>query len=198
VATRFFSLESLNFTRQNQRMTERELIVGCQKGKAECQRELLRRYAPMLLTVCRRYAKDAAFAEDLLQESLLRIFKGIGQYEAIGSFEGWMRKVTINTALQQIDKQYFKKEVYEIDTKHEVQLLPDVFQKMGAEELLSLIATLPNGFRQVFNLYAIEGYSHAEISALLGIGESSSRSQLARARKLLQDKLSTKQQSTYS
>ena len=109
-----------------------------------------------------------------------------------------MRKVAINAALQHLDRQYFKKEVYTMEDNGEVSLPPEVFQQMGAEELLSLIASLPNGFRQVFNLYAIEGYSHAEIAELLGIGESSSRSQLARARKLLQEKLSIKSQATYS
>lgn len=167
-------------------MTEAAIIRGCQKGKARYQKALVQRYAPMLLTVSRRYSRDEAFAEDILQEALIKIFKAIPQYKATGSFEAWLRKIVINTALQQLDKACFKREFPGLDQLGPMPTLPEIWGQLGAEELMELIKKLPHGFREVFNLFVIEGYSHKEIAKLLNIAESTSRSQLTRARKWLQ------------
>ncbi len=172
-------------------MTEREIIRGCLKGKAKCQQELVNRYAPMLMTVSRRYARDYASAQDILQDAFVKIFRALGKFdEKKGAFGAWMRRIVINTALNALDKSCFKREMHVLDTMEEsIQLSPDVYSQMGAEELMKIIGQLPDGYRQVFNLYVIEGYSHQEIADILKINESTSRSQLARARKMLQKQL---------
>ncbi|MEO1517600.1 MAG: sigma-70 family RNA polymerase sigma factor [Bacteroidota bacterium] len=169
------------------------LVHKCQQGDPHYQRELVVRYSPMLLTVCRRYSRDEAAAKDILQESLIKILRGIVNYQPIGSFEAWMRRIAINTALQSFDKKCFQNEVYTIEQIPERTIVPDVYSRLEAEELMQLIAQLPQGYQQVFNLFAIEGYSHKEIGELLGIEESTSRSQLLRARKLLQNRLLTRE-----
>lgn len=167
-------------------MTEFELIRGCKQGVSICQRTLVERYSPMLLTVARRYVRDRATADDILQEALLKIFRGIHLYEARGSFEAWMRRIVVTTALQSLEKNWNKREVGDLETIEDPIIMPEVYCQMGAEELLGLISKLPEGFRQIFNLSVMEQYSHAEIASLLGITESTSRSQLTRARRLLQ------------
>lgn len=130
--------------------------------------------------------KDRVTAKDVLQEALIRILKAIPQYRQSGSFEGWMKKIVINTALSYFDKSCFKKE-----TSREPALLPqstvapEVYQQLAVEELMHIINQLPEHYRMVFNLVAIEGYSHREVAQLLNIQESTSRSHLARARKQL-------------
>lgn len=166
-------------------MTTADLIKGCKKGKPKCQRELVFRFAPMLLTVCRRYVGERSLAEDALQETFMRIFKYIDQYKATGSFEAWMRRIAVNASLQFMEKAWYQREVELPENWDEGDGLPGALATLGAEELLELIQALPTGFRIVFNLYALEGYSHKEISQLLGITESASRSQLTRARKQL-------------
>lgn len=140
----------------------------------------------MLLTVARRYMRDADSARDILQEAFIRIFQAIDKYRATGSFEGWMRRIVITTALKTLDRSWFRRELPGLECVPTPALEPEVFTEMGAEELMQVIARLPEGFRQVFNLYVVEGYSHQEIGELLGIAESTSRSQLSRARQLLQ------------
>lgn len=170
-------------------MTEQAIIRGCQKQKARYQKELVTRYSAMLMTVSRRYARDEAFAQDILQEALIKILNGIPKYKAIGSFEAWMRRIVITTALQQLDKACFRREISGLESIQEASILPDVYAQLGAEELMDLIRTLPDGYREIFNLNVIEGYTHKEISELLNISESTSRSQLTRAKKWLQNAL---------
>ncbi len=167
-------------------MTERNIIKGCKQGIPLYQRELVERYAPMLLTVARRYVSNRQTAEDILQEALLKIFRAIPQYEPSGSFEAWMRRIVVTTALHALDKSWYRRENGRLEAAEEPFLMPDVYAQLGAEELLALIAKLPEGFRQIFNLHVIEQYPHTEIALMLGISESTSRSQLTRARKLLQ------------
>ncbi len=167
-------------------MTEAEIIKGCQKGKALYQKELVVRYSPMLMSVSRRYSKDNEMAKDNLQESFIKIFRHIGKYKPIGSFSAWMRRIVINTSLQSMDKSCFKRELSGLDELLEQPSSPpEAYAHLGAEELMDLIQQMPQGFRQVFNLSILEGYSHREISEILGITESTSRSQLVRARNYL-------------
>lgn len=167
-------------------MTEHEIIRGCQQEVPLYQRVLVERYSPMLLTVARRYASNRQAAEDVLQEALLKIFRAIPKYKPIGSFEAWMRRIVVTTALQSLDKSWQKRENGAIDQIEEPYLMPEVYAQLGAEELMALIAKLPEGFRQIFNLHIIEQYPHTEIAIMLGITESTSRSQLTRAKRLLQ------------
>ncbi len=160
------------------------------------QRELVHKYSPMLLTVARRYAYDKSYAKDILQEALVKILKSIVKYEEMGSFEAWIRKIVIHTALKYFDKSSFKKEFSGLDNVKPTNDIPSAFLKMDVEYLMNHINKLPIGYNQVFNLYAIEGYSHQEIGKMLNIGESTSRSQLARARKLLQAQILKAQKQT--
>ncbi|MCB0704552.1 MAG: sigma-70 family RNA polymerase sigma factor [Saprospiraceae bacterium] len=171
-------------------MTERDLIIGCQQGEASAERLLVDRFAPMLLTVARRYVPDEPTAEDVLQEAYIRIFNAIKSYDPDrGALEAWMRKIVINSALQRFRKRAYKYEVPGLEQVVEPELNPDVFSHLGAEELLKLIAALPDLYRLVFNLYVIEGYEHSEIGKMLNIATASSRSRLQRARKMLQEQI---------
>ena len=148
-----------------------------------CQRELVHRFAPMLMTVCRRYFNDRGIAEDAVQETFLRVFNHIGKYQPTGSFPGWLRRIAVTTSLQLIKKE---KQRYDIIPSNgnlpDVTVSPEVIEDLKAEAIIGLIQQLPDGFRVVFNLYAIDGYTHAEIAEMLNISESASRSQLSRAR----------------
>ena len=143
----------------------------------------------MLLSVCRRYARDDAMAKDVLQETLIRIFQNIDKYEHTGSFEAWMRRIAVRRSLQWLEKSSFQHEIQPVEMPDNDYIEPAIYSRMGAEEIMALLKELPEGFRTVFNLNVVEGYSHQEIAELLGITDSTSRSQLARARKLLQEKL---------
>lgn len=147
----------------------------------------------MLFTVARRYGRDRHAAEDVLQDALLKIFRAIPKYEPTGSFEAWMRRIVVTTALQSLDKSWSQREVGNIEFAAEPAEPPDIFARLGAEELLHLIAKLPEGFRQIFNLHIIEQYPHTEIATMLGITESTSRSQLTRARRLLQSMIAERE-----
>jgi RNA polymerase sigma factor (sigma-70 family) len=172
-------------------LTKEQLIKACQKGHKKEQYMLVERYSGMLMSICRRYAPNQANAQDILQESLIRIFKHIQDYQPTGSFEGWMKKITVRCALQWLKQSFILKEsAYDYGSEEEI-IEPEVYQNMNEEEIIQLIQELPDGYKAVFNLYVIEGYNHQEIAELLNIQESTSRSQLGRARKLLQKKLNT-------
>jgi len=143
----------------------------------------------MLLSVCRRYTRDEAMARDVLQEVLLRIFQHISDYREQGSFEAWMRRIAVRRSLQWMEKSCFRHELHPVDLPDHQEAIPAVYASLGAEEIMKLVGQLPVGFRTVFNLYVVEGYSHKEIAELLDISENTSRSQLARARKTLQHQL---------
>lgn len=141
------------------------------------------------MTICRRYAGDQHEAEDMLQESFISIFSHINQFKSAGSFEGWLKRITVNAALKMLQKRKIKV-VGITDDQHEL-MSPDfnVLSDLGTEEILKLISQLPDGYRVIFNLYAIEGYSHEEIAGMLKIKTASSRSQLSKARAMLKDRI---------
>ncbi len=170
-------------------MTEKELIEGCIREDKSCQKALFLQYAGKMLTVCRRYARHQAEAEDMLQDAFIKIFANLKQFNYQGSFEGWIRRIVVNNALKNIKKSSFKKEQIGVETLPENSTEPLIFSQLNEEVLLNLIKELPDGYRFVFNLYAIEGFSHQEIADKLGIEASTSRSQLVKARKLLQNKI---------
>lgn len=170
-------------------LTEKQLVKLCMKEDRRAQQEVFRRYAGKIFTVCRRYTRHRLEAEDILQDAFIKVFDKIHTFKMEGSFEGWIRRIAVNIALKNYQKKSFQNEQIGLESYQEESADPTVFAHLGEEELLKLIEELPQGYRVVFNLYAIEGYSHKEISETLDIGESTSRSQLMKARKMLQGKV---------
>jgi len=170
-------------------LTERQLVRGCMQKNPKAQKMVFQRYAPKMLGVCRRYARHEMEAEDMMQDGFVKVYKYIDSFGERGSFEGWIRRIMINTALKHCSKSAFKKESIGIENMPENSTNPLIFSKLSIDELMKLILELPEGYKIVFNLYVIEGYSHKEISEVLGIGESTSRSQLVKARRILQRKV---------
>jgi RNA polymerase sigma factor (sigma-70 family) len=167
-------------------ITEKELIHSCIKGNRNSQRLLYEQFSAKMFALCLRYAKDRMEAEDFLQEGFIKIFTNLGQYKFEGSFEGWVRRIMVTTALQHLRKDKQQAE-YELPENHlAVADEYDVTDKLSADELMAQIQSLPTGYRTVFNLYILEEFSHKEIAAELGISEGTSKSQLARARVFLQ------------
>lgn len=167
-------------------MEEHLLIRRCIKGHPSAQRQLYERYQNQLFGICLRYADSEAEALDYLQEGFIKIFRDLKNFRAEGPLGAWMSRIMVNTAISKLRKKSWIRETHfnweqlpaeepEVDTGG-----------LDAEQLIQLIQELPPGFRSVFNLYAIEGYSHQEIAQILNIGESTSRSQYQRARKILQ------------
>ena len=138
------------------------------------------------MTVCRRYACDQAEAEDMLQESFIKVFTNIGQFRFQGSLEGWIRRIVVHTALRTVQKKKIRFTEIDEDLDIAQSVNTDGLEGLSVEELLKLIGNLPDGYRLVFNLYVLEGYDHNEIAGMLEISATTSRSQLSKARKLLQ------------
>lgn len=174
-------------------MSEKELIEGAKRRDPRCQRALFERYAPTLMGVCLRYCRNQVEAEDALQEAFIRIFDKLKLYDYKGSFEGWLRRLTVNVALKGYQRKRFTHEQSGLEAVPDQPSDPSAYAQLGEQELLSLVAALPEGYRMVFNLYAIEGYSHKEIGEMLGMQEASSRSQLLKARKMLQKQIEGRQ-----
>ena len=176
----------------NQFLEEKELIEGCRKNDRRAQRQLYDLFASRMLAVCIRYTGSRENAKDVLQEGFLTVFDKIGTYKGQGSFEGWMRRVFANQSLMYIRKNDALKYADEIESVPESGIGPgseDPLTALSAKELMDLISAMPVGFRSVFNLYVLEGYSHQEIAEALGITEGSSRSQLSRGRIWLQERI---------
>lgn len=169
--------------------TLESLIILCKKQHAKAQRDLYNRLSPKMMGVCRRYIVDASEAETVLVEGFLKVFNKIDQFSGIGNFEGWVRRIMVNESLLYLRK---NKSMYlEVDIE-DAHIEPNYGQAnyiFEERELLEMILNLPVGYRTVFNLYAIEGYSHKEIGERLKISESTSKSQLSRARRLLKNEI---------
>lgn len=170
-------------------MTEQKLIKGCVQKNAECQRMLFEQYAGILMTVCIRYSSTQVEAEDVMQEAFIRIFNYIHQYKFEGSFEGWLKRIVANTALRILQKKGIRFSELKEETQEQYVEDADALSHASETEILQLISNLPAGYRTVFNMYVLEGYSHEEIATLLKINIGTSRSQLAKARKALQQKI---------
>ena len=169
-------------------MSEKELIEGAKKRNAKCQRALFDRYSPVLMGLCLRYCRNRAEAEDALQESFIRIFDKLDLYDYKGSFEGWLKRIAINTCLQRYKNSIG---VYDIVNEGNIEdVSVDVNDDdLSIDFLLKIIQQLPDRYRLIFNLYVLDGYSHIEISELLGISTGTSKSNLSRARLILKDKI---------
>jgi len=172
-------------------LTEDELIRGCLKDDPSCQKEIFHRFASRMLGVCNRYARNSADAEDILQDAFIKVFNKVHQFKFEGSFEGWIRRIVVNTALKKYSLRRYEKEVsgYEIKDRDESGMEPSAYAHLSEKELLDLINSLPVGYRIIFNLYVIEGYQHDEIAEMLGIQPGTSRSQLVKARNMLQKQI---------
>ncbi len=163
------------------------LIASCKKGDRKAQEKLYRTYASILFGICLKYSRNRTEAEDNLHDSFMTIYEKIGQYKSKGSFEGWMKRVTINTVLQKYRKEEFLSLISE-NHKEAVETLEES-EELSLQTLLQYIRELPNKYRLTFNLYVLDGYSHKEISEMLGTSLGTSKSNLARARMILQEKI---------
>ena len=171
-------------------LTEQQIISQCKKGDRAAQKALYDRLSSRMFPVCLRYMGNREAAEDVLQEGFISLFSKLDSYSGEGSFEGWARKVFVNTALMTLRKNDVMRKSEDIETAWSVSSEdPGALHNISYKELMGLIAGLPPGFRTVFNMFLIEGYSHKEISQALGITEATSRSQLQRARVMLQNKI---------
>ncbi|KGO85346.1 RNA polymerase sigma-70 factor [Flavobacterium rivuli WB 3.3-2 = DSM 21788] len=171
-----------------------QLIKDCQENSIKAQEQLYRLLAPKLFAVCLKYSRSRVDAEDNLQDGFLLIFKKINQYRFEGSFEGWAKRVMVNNVLQK----YRTEGIFEIISENmpeeaEVEIEAD---DIPMEYLMAIIQQLPDRYRMVFNLYVIDGYSHKEIAAMLNITDGTSKSNLARARMILKEKIETRQGNT--
>jgi RNA polymerase sigma factor (sigma-70 family) len=174
---------------KNRSLSEiKKIIKGCLNGDRRDQELLYRRHAAKLYAVCLQYSGNDEEARDILQEGFIKIFENLDRYKNEGSFEGWMRRITVNTALERFRSRHNLYRVDDIDTIKEPDAEPDNQDYAGLEanDLLEIIRELPTKYRMVFNLYAIEGYSHKEISKMVNISEGTSKSNLSRARVILQ------------
>ncbi|SHJ60658.1 RNA polymerase sigma-70 factor, ECF subfamily [Maribacter aquivivus] len=171
-------------------MSLEELIHNCKKGDRKAQELLYRAYATTLYGICLKYSKSKSQAEDTLHDSFMTIYDKIGQFKNKGSFEGWMKRITVNTALQKYRKQEYLNVV--TDNTEEEVTVDNVYDDISLQTLLGYIQELPNKYRATFNLYVLDGYTHKEISELLGTTIGTSKSNLARARALLKEKIETK------
>jgi RNA polymerase sigma factor (sigma-70 family) len=177
----FIDIQGLMFS-------EEQIIEGCKRSETRFFEALYHRYAPRLMTIALRYANTTFEAEDILQEAFLKIFQTLPSYRYQGSFEGWLKKIVVRTAINHFHKH--KKHFpmanpeYEGESESDVSS-EEIIDHLSAEELIRVIQSLPEGYRLVFNLYEMEGYTHKEVAAMLGIEEGTSKSQLAKAKHVL-------------
>ena len=169
-------------------MTEEAILAGCLQNEGVAQRELYTRYSPKMLAVCYRFAHNREDAEDMLQEGFIKVFSQIHTFQNKGAFEGWIRRIIVHTCINHLKKNRKFNESVDIIHATGVQVreesVPSIVQ---AKQIIECIRLLPIGYRTVLNLYAIEGYSHKEISGMLDVEESTSRSQYTRAKQMLED-----------
>ncbi|HND96008.1 MAG TPA: RNA polymerase sigma factor [Chitinophagaceae bacterium] len=172
---------------RNQNITESDLINGCLKDDRRMQEELYRRFSPRMYAVCLRYAGNAEEAQDILQEGFIKVFKKLDSFRSEGSFEGWVRRIFVNTAIEHFRRKKYLMPVTEREENTIEGKYLSVLDNLAAADIMALVQELSPGYRTVFNMYVVEGYSHKEIGDILGISEGTSKSQLSRAKVILQD-----------
>lgn len=168
-------------------MSIEELINNCKKGKRKAQEELYRKYAPVLFGMCLKYSRNKTEAEDNLHDCFMTIYDKIGQFNFKGSFEGWMKRIAVNTVLQK----YRKERQLDVVSENfgDIEEVTYEREEVNLSALLGYIQELPNKYRITFSLYVLDNYSHKEISQMLGTSEGTSKSNLARARMILRQKI---------
>lgn len=172
--------------------SESDLIKGCLSGDRLAQELLYKRFSPKMYAVCLRYAGKADDAQDILQDGFVKVFKNLQMYRGEGSFEGWVRRIFVNTAIEHYRRQV---NLYPVTENHENLLEArdlSALDSLSMKDIMKMIQELSPGYRTVFNLYVIEGYSHKEIAEIAGISEGTSKSQLARAKGVLQNIIKSK------
>ena len=172
-------------------LSDQEMVHGCLREERKYQEALYARYSRRMYAVCLRYARHQLEAQDLLQDGFVKVFDKLHSFRLEGSLEGWIRRIMVTTCISEYRKKAFQLERFGLEHLPEEPVEPMALDALGLNELLKLVADLPDGYRVVFNMFAIEGFDHSEISAMLGCGESTSRSQLAKARRMLQKRIGT-------
>jgi RNA polymerase sigma factor (sigma-70 family) len=175
-----------------------QLMEGCKAGNRKMQELLYKQTCAKMLGVCMRYAKDRMEAEDSLQMGYIKIFQKVTEYRGDGSFEGWMRRIMVNTAIESYRKNIKSMNVVPIEDAHDQPATGFDFSRLGMQDLMRLIQNLADGYRMVFNMYVIEGYAHKEIAEMLGISEGASKSQLSRARTILKQEINKMEGTSYA
>lgn len=167
-------------------ITEKDLVRACLNKDPKAQSELYRRYSPVMYAICMRYSGNPENARDMLQDAFIRVFDSLKNFRFEGSFEGWMKRVAVTTCLD-FNKR-LKNEPYadELENHEHIGAEEHIHSRLSVQDLIGLLQKLPAGYRTVFNLYAIEGYGHAEIAGMLAISENTSKTQLFKARRMLQ------------
>ncbi len=177
----------------------REILTGCIKGESSAQKKLFDSYSRMMLGVCNRYATCIEEAEDIMQEGFVKIFLNVKEFKGEGSLVAWMRRIMINTAITHYHKMRKHRYHDDLDEVRETKFEDHQWEEseFTKEELYNVIQRMPDGYRMVFNLYAVEGYKHREIAEILEIDENTSKSQYSRARRWLQERLIKIKESEY-
>ena len=171
----------------NQNITENDLINGCIDGNRRMQEELYRRFSPRMYAVCLRYASNAEEAEDILQEGFIKVFKKLDSFRREGSFEGWIRRIFVNTAIEHFRRKRYLQPVTEKEENTLEGQYLSILDDLAERDIMALVQQLSPGYRTIFNMYVVEGYTHKEIGDMLGISEGTSKSQLSRAKVILQE-----------
>jgi RNA polymerase sigma factor (sigma-70 family) len=167
-----------------------DLVKRCKAGERKAQELLYKQFASKMLGVCFRYATDRMEAEDMLQNGFIKVFQKLADFRGEGSFEGWMRRIMVHSSIEYYRKHHKMMQLADLeDASNETSVNPLATAKLEAKDLMTLIQQLSPGYRIVFNLYAIEGYSHKEIAGIVGITEGASKSQLSRARGVLREQI---------
>ena len=181
-----------NNIKSNELITS-ELIEKCKQFDRKAQKELYDKYSKLMLGVCRRYIERHEEAEDVMIEGFFKIFSQLHQYQGIGNFEGWMRKIMVNESLMHLRKEHALKYSNELTANHLHTDNYDIIAEINSNEILSLLSKLSVGYRTVFNLYVVEGYKHQEIAEILGISENTSKTQLMMAKEKMKKLILEKQ-----
>ncbi len=171
----------------NHTVSDSDLIRGCLDGDSKMQELLYQRFSPKMYAVCMRYSGNAEDAQDILQEGFIKVYKNLGKFRGEGSFEGWIRRIFVNTAIEHYRKSVHLYPVTESQERSMEDKDWSTFDHLALKDLVKIIRDLSPGYRTVFNLYVVEGYTHREIAEMMGISEGTSKSQLARAKTILQN-----------
>ena len=168
-------------------ISESDLIDGCIAGDRRMQKELYGRYSAKMFGVCLRYAGATEEAEDILQEGFVKVFNKIGSFRREGSFEGWIRRIVVNTAIEHFRRKTYLQPITEKEEQSVEGSYLSVLDSLAEKDIIGLVQQLSPGYRTVFNMYVVEGYTHRQIAEVLGISEGTSKSQLSRAKAILQE-----------
>lgn len=171
-------------------MTENEILQGCLEQDRQCQKALYDKYSSAMYIICLRYARHELEAQDLLQEGFIKVFDKIDTYRGEGTLGSWIKTIIIRTAIKNYHSSHYQQEKLGVEEYNKKQVDASAVSRMSEKEILDTIEKLPDGYRTVFNMHVIEGYKHKEIAEMLGIGESTSRSQLVKAKRMLRSYLS--------